>query len=146
MICMNSSWPYILLMLDFLGIDFNYFGYFSFFPTGYSMLSEFVNLQILGTVRFSKSGSSLKGIAACNFSWWRFLIGKRSVPSQWQTFSNVDFSVLCHFQWPWCCQRTFPPPWEFCHSPADKASDNFTFFCERRCVSTLVLEQGLNYW
>ena len=20
-------------------------------------------------------------------------------------------------QWPWCCQRTFPSPWESCHSP-----------------------------
>ena len=21
------------------------------------------------------------------------------------------------FQWPWCWKRTFPSPWEFCHSP-----------------------------
>ena len=51
-----------------------------------------------------------------------------------------------YIKWPWCCQRNFPPPWDFCHRlvPADKASNNYTFVCKIHYVSILAEDFGLN--
>ena len=59
--CTSPPWPYILLTLDLLDIDFRVL-FWIFLQTGFSNLSGSVNLQKQGTAHFWMSNSLIKAL------------------------------------------------------------------------------------
>ena len=58
--------------------------------------------------------------------------------------NSCNCLIRVHFQWPWCCQRTFPSPWEFCHSPHRQSIQQLYICRSARDITSASCQRNLD--